>query len=91
MLKRPRPHAVALRYDRERDQAPRVLAKGAGPIAAKIIAAAHAHDIPLVADPVAADLLAQAELGAEITPEFYQAVAEILAFVDRLDHRLKSS
>ena len=87
-MKRPFPQAVALRYDRERDQAPRVLAKGSGPIAERIVDAARRHGIPLVANPIAADLLAQTDLDAEITPEFYQAVAEILAYIYRLEGRL---
>lgn len=90
-MKRPSPRAVALRYDSGQDPAPRVVAKGAGPIAERIVEAARQHGIPLVANPIAADLLAQTDLDAQIAPEFYQAVAEILAFVDRLDHRLKSS
>lgn len=87
-MKRPSPQAVALRYDRDRDPAPRVVAKGSGPIAERIVDAARQHGIPLVANPIAADLLAQTDLDAEITPEFYQAVAEILAFVYRLDDSL---
>lgn len=84
-MERPVPHAVALGYDSEKDQAPRVLAKGSGPIAEKIIQAARQHGVPLVADPVAGELLGQIELGSEIRPEFYLAVAEILAFIYRLD------
>ena len=88
-MKRPVPQAVALGYISERDHAPRVVAKGSGPIAEKIIQTARQHAVPLVADPVAGELLGQVELGAEIAPEFYLAVAEILAFVYRLDEDLK--
>ena len=87
-MKRPSPQAVALRYDSDRDPAPRVVAKGSGPIAERIVDAARQHGIPLVSNPIAADLMAQTDLDAEITPEFYQAVAEILAFVYRLDDSL---
>ena len=76
--------AVALRYDQQKDQAPCVLAKGSGHIAEKIIQAAQQYDIPLVQDPVAEELLSQVALGKTIPPEFYRAVAEILAFVYRL-------
>lgn len=77
--------AVALRYDRQKDQAPCVVAKGSGHIAEKIIQAAKQHDIPLVCDPVAGELLHHVDLGTTISPEFYQAVAEILAFVYHLN------
>ena len=77
--------AVALRYDSEQDQAPRVVAKGRGPIAEKIIQAAKAHGVPLVADAGLSDLLEEIDLDTQIPPQFYQAVAEILAFVYRLN------
>ncbi len=77
--------AVALRYDSEKENAPHVVAKGQGYLAAKIIEAAHTHGIPLVADPVMCDALGEMELGAQIPPQFYLAVAEILAFVYRLN------
>jgi flagellar biosynthesis protein len=77
--------AVALRYDPEREQAPRVVAKGRGFIAEKIIEAAQSRGIPLVADAGMGPLLEELPLQSEIPPEFYLAVAEILAFVYRLD------
>nr|MBL0716188.1 EscU/YscU/HrcU family type III secretion system export apparatus switch protein [Desulfobacterales bacterium] len=79
--------AVALRYDCEKDQAPRVVAKGRGYIAEKIIQAAGAHGVPLVADRGMSTLLEEIELDAEISPQFYLAVAQILAFVYRLDKK----
>ena len=80
-------HAVALRYDQKKDAAPCVLAKGSGYIAEKIIQAARQQGIPLVSDPVAGDLLSRVDIGTEIPSEFYRAVAEILAFVYRLNNR----
>jgi flagellar biosynthesis protein len=77
--------AVALRYDADKDKAPRVVAKGRGYIAEKIIAAADANGVPLVADAEMSHLLEAIELDAQITPQFYLAVAEILAFVYRLN------
>lgn len=79
--------AVALRYDAEQDKAPRVVAKGRGYIAEKIIQAARAHDVPLVMDAEMSHLLEGLELDMPIPPEFYLAVAEILAFVYRLNDR----
>ena len=86
-MKKPAPCAVALRYDSTKDRAPRVVAKGSGYIAAKIVQTARQNNIPLVHDPVVGDLLSRADLGMEIPPEFYQAVAEILAFIYRLNDR----
>jgi flagellar biosynthesis protein len=78
--------AVALRYDHHKDQAPCVLAKGSGFIADRIIQAAQQYDIPLVQDPVAGELLSRVDLGTEIPPDFYQIIAEILAFVYHLNN-----
>jgi flagellar biosynthetic protein FlhB len=73
--------AVALRYDPSKG-APRVLAKGSGTIAAKIRERAGEHRIPMVQDvPLARALYAGCDIGAEIPPEFYGAVARVLAFV----------
>jgi flagellar biosynthesis protein len=79
-----RSRAVALGYDAAQDRAPRVLAKGSGALAQKIIAIANEHGIPLQEDPVLVELLAQIDVDREIPPELYKAVAEILAFVYRL-------
>ena len=73
--------AVALRYDPAKG-APRVIAKGAGAIAAKIREKATEHRIPMVQDvPLARTLYKSVELGQEIPPELYVAVARVLAFV----------
>ena len=71
--------AIALSYDGE--QAPRVTAKGAGKLAARILAMAREHDIPLHEDPQLVEILAQIELGEEIPESLYRVVAEIIAFV----------
>jgi len=88
-MQKPTRHAVALRYENKKNQAPCVIAKGSGYIAEKIIQAARQYDIPLVRDPVAGELLSQLDIGTEISPEFYQAVAEILAFVYQLNRMQK--
>src|SRR3954449_7595698 len=79
--------AVALRYDPERG-APRVVAKGQGPIATKIRELAAEHRVPMVQDvPLARALHASCDVGAEISAEFYGAVAKVLAFVMSLKAR----
>ena len=79
--------AVALRYDSAQDQAPRVVAKGRGYLAEKIIQAAKAHGVPLVADADLSHVLEEMELDAQIPSQFYLAVAEVLAFVYRLNEK----
>ncbi|MGD9009592.1 MAG: EscU/YscU/HrcU family type III secretion system export apparatus switch protein [Desulfobacteraceae bacterium] len=78
--------AAALRYDQARDAAPRVVAKGRGKLAEKIVAVAQSNQIPLVQDENLMQMLDLLELDTQIPPELYQAVAEILAFVYRLNH-----
>lgn len=82
--------AVALRYDCAKDQAPRVMAKGHGHMAEKIIALAGEHRIPMREDPELVQALAQFDLQQEIPPSLYPVVAEILAFVYRLNHAYRS-
>jgi flagellar biosynthetic protein FlhB len=73
--------AVALRYDPAKG-APRVVAKGAGAIAAKIRQTATERRIPMVQDvPLARALYKSCDLGQEIPAEFYTTVARVLAFV----------
>jgi flagellar biosynthesis protein len=79
--------AVALTYDGEKDRAPRVKAKGSGSIADKIIEIAKQHDIPLVKDKNLVQVLEALDLETEIPPELYRAVAEVLAFIYRLNNK----
>ena len=79
--------AVALHYDKK--GAPRVVAKGRGSIGEKIIEVAKAHDIPIEENEVLAGALSKVELGDEIPPELYKAVAEVLVFVLRLSGRIR--
>jgi flagellar biosynthetic protein FlhB len=73
--------AVALRYEAQRG-APRVVARGAGAIAAKIRELAAEEEVPLVRDvPLARALYRSTKVGQEIPPELFAAVAQVLAFV----------
>jgi flagellar biosynthetic protein FlhB len=80
VITNPTHYAVALSYEGG-DAAPKVVAKGVDEVAARIRAAAEAAGVPLVANPPLARALHRLELGAEIPPEHYQAVAGIIAFV----------
>jgi flagellar biosynthesis protein len=79
------PKAVALKYDLEMDAAPRVTAKGRGEIAEKIIEIAKSHNLPLYEDKNLVQILEALELETEIPSELYRAVAEVLAFIYRLN------
>jgi flagellar biosynthetic protein FlhB len=77
--------AVALQYERGRMNAPRVVAKGAGFVALRIIELARRHAVPVVErKPVAQALYKATQVGQEIPAALYYAVAEVLAYVYRL-------
>ena len=91
----PTHYAVALSYQRGKDRAPIVLAKGENRFAMRLKAIAAEHGVPVVENkPVARLLYAVGQVGQVIPPELYQAVAEILAVVYRTHryyfHRLRS-
>jgi flagellar biosynthesis protein len=75
--------AVAVRYDGQKDNAPRVIAKGKGQVAQKIRAIATSAGIPLHKDDDLVELLSHIELDDEIPPELYAAVAELLSWIYR--------
>jgi len=77
--------AVAVRYQAEIMQAPRVIAKGAYRIADRIVALAKQHHIPIVQNiPLARALYRSVAVDEEISPDLYLAMAEVLAYVYRL-------
>src|SRR3954447_4214398 len=79
--------AVALAYDADK-AAPQVVAKGPDLVAAQIRKVAAEHGIPIVEDPpLARGLHAAVEVGQEIPEDFFQAVAQLLAFVYRVAGR----
>jgi flagellar biosynthesis protein FlhB len=79
--------AVALRYEPQKG-APRVVAKGQGPLATKIRELAVEHRVPMVQDvPLARALHGSCEVGSEIPADFFGAVAKVLAFVMSLKNK----
>lgn len=79
--------AVALKYEAGRG-APRVVAKGANHVAARIRALAEEHRVPMVQDvPLARTLFATCDVGQEIPEDLYKAVATVLAFIMSLKSR----
>lgn len=82
--------AVALKYDRQSDDAPKVKAKGKGRVAEKIIELAIKHDIPVKDDPDLIEVLSKLDIDEEIPSEIYVAIAELLAFVYSANSKKKS-
>lgn len=80
-----RQEAVALAYSAA-DKAPRVVAKGRGLIAEQIIARAREHGVFVHESPEMVALLMQVDLDARIPPQLYVAVAELLAWIYRMEH-----
>jgi flagellar biosynthesis protein len=81
----PRQLAVALGYEPGGRGAPEVLASGAGLMAERIIEKARASGVPVREDSDLAEILGNLPAGAEIPPELYEAVAEVLAFIYRMN------
>ncbi len=79
--------AAALRYDRNRDDAPRLVAKGGGYMAERIIEIARANGITVYEDKELIELLSRIELYQVIPVELYQVIAEVLAFVYRMNKK----
>ncbi len=77
--------AIALAYS-QTDAAPRVVAKGKGLIAEKIIARAKEHGVYVHESPELVALLTQVDLDEHIPPQLYMAVAELLAWLYRIEH-----
>ena len=80
-------YAVSLEYDAQKSKAPRVTAKGQGPIADKIIALAQQYDIPIKEDPDLVQVLSQVDIDQEVPPSVYRVVAELLSFVYKVNEK----
>jgi flagellar biosynthetic protein FlhB len=88
VVRNPTHFAVALKYDPEKHGAPVVLAMGQDHLAFRIIKVAEEHGVSVLEDrPLARALYASCEVGREIPPDFYGAVAELLVYIYRLNHR----
>ena len=82
VITNPTHYAVAIRYDKEKEEAPRVIAKGVDNLALKIKEIAREYDIMIVENPpLARELYKSVEVGEIIPPKLYKAVAEVLAYV----------
>lgn len=82
--------AAALRYEHGKDPAPKVVARGRGIVAQNIVALAREHGVPLVEDRNLVQVLEALDVDTDISPDLYQAVAEVLIFVYRLNRQTPS-
>ncbi|MBS4177106.1 flagellar biosynthesis protein FlhB [Lederbergia citrea] len=89
IITNPTHYAIALKYDEEKAEAPIVLAKGVDFMAQKIKLIAGEHKIVMVENrPLARSLYEQVDIGDTIPDDFFKAVAEILAYVYRIKHKI---
>ena len=79
--------AIALQYNPDQDHAPRVTAVGKNKLAEEIISLARTEGIPIHQDPFLTEALAQVSISDYIPPELYSLVAEILAYVFRIQQQ----
>ena len=83
--------AAALGYDPDKPDAPRLVAKGYGDLADRIIELAQKHDIPIREDRDLVAVLAKLDFDQKIPPELYRTIAELLAFIYKSNNRWKDS
>jgi flagellar biosynthesis protein len=82
-----RKKAVALQYNRAKQGAPNIAAKGQGEVANTIIRLAKEHNIPIREDADLVELLSKVELNQEIPPNLYKAVAEVFSFLYKMTNK----
>lgn len=82
--------AAALRYDTQKENAPRVVAKGEGKTAENIIKIAELNDLPIKKDEDLMELLSNVEIDKEVPDALYKAVAEVFSFVYKVSRKKKS-
>ncbi|KDR94166.1 flagellar biosynthesis protein [Peptoclostridium litorale DSM 5388] len=81
--------ATAIKYDMDKDSAPRLVAKGVGIVAENIIKKAQENNIKVLEDESISQSLMQLEVESEIPEVMYDAVAKILAFIYEMDRDKK--
>ena len=87
-IEKPKQQAIALSYKQDHNVAPKVIAKGSGFVAEKILETAKQHSVPVYQNETLVSMLMAVELDREIPPELYQAVAEVLAYIYRIDQKI---
>ncbi|TSB46394.1 EscU/YscU/HrcU family type III secretion system export apparatus switch protein [Alkalicoccobacillus porphyridii] len=77
--------AIALRYQADQNKAPLVTAKGEGVVAEEMLKLAKELEVPVQEDETLVELLSQLTIHEAIPPELYEVVAELFAFIYRID------
>ncbi|GLC80463.1 flagellar biosynthesis protein FlhB [Lacrimispora brassicae] len=89
IVRNPTHYAVALRYNIEKDSAPVLVAKGQDELALRIVAVGEENGVYVLENkPLARGIYASTKVGAEIPPEYYGMVAEILVYVYRMNNKI---
>ena len=88
VITNPQHLAVAIKYEDSKMHAPRIVAKGAGAVAAKIKEIAKEHSVPIVEDKPIARALFKFEVNSFIPEDLYVAVAKILAYIYKLKSKI---
>lgn len=86
-----REKAVALKYESEKEKAPRVLAKGEGEAAKNIIKIAQLHNLPIKKDEDLVELLSKVEIDKEVPKELYTVVAELFSYIYKITNQLEDT
>ncbi len=86
-MKEERKKAAALKYRQGVDAAPKVVARGRGWLAERIIALAREHGVPIHEDKALVEILSTLDMYEETPPELYRAVAEVLTFIYKMNGR----
>lgn len=79
--------AIAVHYDKNTDTSPKIVAKGKGSVADRIIELAKKNEIPMYEDRDLIEILSKLDLGQEIPPEMYKLIAEVLVFVYKTNNK----
>jgi flagellar biosynthesis protein len=85
-----RKEAVALRYNSEKDHAPKLVAKGKGLVADELLSRAKEFGVPIQEDPSLLEVLGKLEINQTIPEDLYSVVAEIFALIYRVDQQVKN-
>lgn len=83
--------AAALKYDQIKDRAPKVVAKGVGRVAVRIIEKAKEFDVPIFQNEALANSLMGLEIDETIPPELYKAVVEVFVWLNRVEQKAQLS
>lgn len=80
--------AAAIRYDHDKDAVPRVVAKGQGIVAERIVELAKEHGVTIHEDPDLVAMLCKLDVDQMIPRNLFLAVAEVMAYVYRINNRI---